>query len=230
MPGLLPHLSLNLSGTRVWPLYSICESGRQAIVSLHHQPSCQIMSTTYHEINIISSKPHNITVNGNNSNSPLPDSIRSPRDVPPMPLHPQGPKPCTLNETESIASVYSNSKTSCHQSWRIIIKVKWFIIIKIQITCEQVSSKNKFCQCTRAGCYTGDFVEIAPFFGVLLCLPVTLLFLCLGLVFGRLFVRAVFVILRLLQICRPKLPFVVVLKFLLDFNSISISSTRLWDV
>ena len=36
----------------------------------------------------------------------------------------------------------------------------------------------------------GDFVEIAPFFGVLLCLPVTLLFLWLGLVFRRLFVRA----------------------------------------
>src|ERR1700722_8426895 len=77
---MLPHLSLNLSGTRVWPLCSICESGRQAIVSLHHQPSCQIMSTTYHEINSISSKPHNITVNGNNSNRPLPDSIRSPRE------------------------------------------------------------------------------------------------------------------------------------------------------
>jgi hypothetical protein len=69
-------------------------------------------------------------------------------------------------------------------------------------------------------------VELAPFFGVLLCLPMTLLFLCLGLVFGRLFVRVVFVILRLLQICRPELPFVLVLKFLLDFNSISISNTE----
>jgi hypothetical protein len=38
-------------------------------------------------------------------------------------------------------------------------------------------------------------VEIAPFSGVLLCLPVTLLFLWLGLVFGRLFVRVVSVIL-----------------------------------
>jgi hypothetical protein len=47
----------------VWPLYSICESGRQAIVSLHHQPSCQIMSTTYHKINSISSKRNNIIVN-----------------------------------------------------------------------------------------------------------------------------------------------------------------------
>jgi hypothetical protein len=30
---------------------------------------------------------------------------------------------------------------------------KSFIIIKIQITCEQVSSKNKFGKCARAGCY-----------------------------------------------------------------------------
>jgi hypothetical protein len=76
-----------------------------------------------------------------------------------MPLHPQGLKPCTLNETESIAPVYSNSKTSCHKSCHIIIKVKWFIIIKIQITCEQVSSKNKFFQCARAGCYI-KYVEL----------------------------------------------------------------------
>ena len=75
----------------------------------------------------------------------------------------------------------------------------------------------------------GAFVEIVPFSGVL-CLPVTLLFLCLGLVFGRLFVRVVFVILWLLQICRPEFPFVLVLKFFLNFNSISISSTDWWDV
>jgi hypothetical protein len=68
-------------------------------------------------------------------------------------------------------------------------------------------------------------VEIAPFSGVLLCLLVTLLFLWLGLVFRRLSVRDVFVILWLLRICRPELPFVLVLKFLLDFNNISISST-----
>jgi hypothetical protein len=68
-------------------------------------------------------------------------------------------------------------------------------------------------------------VEITPFSGVLLCLPVTLLFLWLGLVFRRLFVRVVFVILWLLRICRPELPFVLVLKFLLDFNNISISNT-----
>jgi hypothetical protein len=72
----------------------------------------------------------------------------------------------------------------------------------------------------------GDFVEITPFFGVLLCLLVTLLFLWLGMVFRRLFVRAFFVILWLLRIYRPELSFVLVLKFLLDFNNISISSTE----
>jgi len=70
------------------------------------------------------------------------------------------------------------------------------------------------------------FVEIAPFFGVLLCLPVTILFLWLGPVFGRLLVRVVFFILWLLWICRPKLPFVLVLKFMLDFNNISIGITE----
>lgn len=34
----------------------------------------------------------------------------------------------------------------------------------------------------------------------------------------------------LLRICRTKIPFVVVLKFLLDFNNISIGSTEWWDV
>jgi len=77
---------------------------------------------------------------------------------------------------------------------------------------------------TFIGVVSGDFVEIAPFFGVLLCLPVTLLFLWLGLVFRRLFVRVVFAILWLLWICRPELPFVLVLKFLLNFNSILIGS------
>jgi len=69
-------------------------------------------------------------------------------------------------------------------------------------------------------------VEITPFFGVLLCLPMTLLFLCLGLVFRRQFVTDVFVILWLLQIYRSEIPFVLVLKFLLNFNNISISSTE----
>ena len=80
------------------------------------------------------------------------------------------------------------------------------------------------------GVVPGTFVELTPFFGVFLCLPVTLLFKWLGLVFGRLFVRDVFVILWLLWICRPEFPFVLVLKFLLNFNSISISSTEWWDV
>jgi hypothetical protein len=69
-------------------------------------------------------------------------------------------------------------------------------------------------------------VEIAPFSSVLLCLPMTLLFLCLGLVFERLFVRDVFVILWLLWIYRSEIWFVLVLKFMLDFNNISISSTE----
>ena len=76
----------------------------------------------------------------------------------------------------------------------------------------------------------GDFVEIAPFSSVLLCLPITVLFLWLGLVFKILFVRAIFIILWLLHIFRPKLPFVMVLKFLLNFKNISIRSTEWWDV
>jgi hypothetical protein len=71
----------------------------------------------------------------------------------------------------------------------------------------------------------GDFVESIPFSGVLFCLPVTLLFLWLGLVFERLFVRDVFVILWLLQICRPELPFFLVIKFLLNINNISIRTS-----
>jgi hypothetical protein len=71
-----------------------------------------------------------------------------------------------------------------------------------------------------------DFVEIAPFSSVLLGLPVTLLFLWLGLVFRRLFVRVVFVILWFLQICRLELLFFWCLNFLLDCNNISISSTE----
>jgi hypothetical protein len=76
------------------------------------------------------------------------------------------------------------------------------------------------------GVVPGDFVEITPFSGVLLCLPVTLLFLWLGMVFERLFVKAFFDILWLLRICRDALLFFLVLKFLLDFNNISISNTE----
>jgi hypothetical protein len=69
-------------------------------------------------------------------------------------------------------------------------------------------------------------VEITPFSGVLLCLPMTLLFLWLGLVFRRLFVMDVFVILWLLWVYRIEPRFVLVLKFLLVFNNISISNTE----
>jgi hypothetical protein len=75
-------------------------------------------------------------------------------------------------------------------------------------------------------CCARGFVEITPFSGILLCLPVTLLFLCLRLVFRKLFVRVVFIILCMLHIYRPKISFVLVLMFLLDFNNISISSTE----
>jgi hypothetical protein len=70
-----------------------------------------------------------------------------------------------------------------------------------------------------------DFVEITALSSVL-CISITLLFLWLGLVFWRLVVRDVFPILWLLCICRPKLPFVMVSKFLLDFDSISIGSSK----
>ena len=75
----------------------------------------------------------------------------------------------------------------------------------------------------------GSFVEIAPFFGVLR-LPVTLLFLSLRLVFWNLFVRVIFLILWFFRIWRSKLPFVLVPKFLLDFNNISIRNTKWWDI
>jgi hypothetical protein len=63
-------------------------------------------------------------------------------------------------------------------------------------------------------------VEIAPFSSVLLCLSMTLIFLWLGLVFSRLFVRVVFIILFFVCIFKPELLFVLVLKFLLDFNNV----------
>ena len=72
----------------------------------------------------------------------------------------------------------------------------------------------------------GDFVEVAPLPSVILRLSLTLLFYCLGLVFGRLLVRDVFIVLWLLHICRPELPFVLVPKFLLDFDNISIGNSQ----
>ena len=44
--------------------------------------------------------------------------------------------------------------------------------------------------------------------------------------FRKLFIRVVFIILWLLWICRDELPFVLVLKLLLDFNSITITRTE----
>jgi hypothetical protein len=42
-----------------------------------------------------------------------------------MPLHPPGPTPCTLKETESAAPVYTKVvKTSCHITQCIIMKEK----------------------------------------------------------------------------------------------------------
>lgn len=79
---------------------------------------------------------------------------------------------------------------------------------------------------TLIGVVSGDFVEVAPLPSVILHLSFTLLFLCLGLVVGRLLARTVFTILWLLRICRPKLPFVLVPKFLLNFKDISIGNSQ----
>jgi hypothetical protein len=68
----------------------------------------------------------------------------------------------------------------------------------------------------------GDFVEFAPLPSVILSISFTLIFLCLGLVIGRLLVRVGITMLWFLRICRPELPFVLVPKFLLDFDNISI--------
>jgi hypothetical protein len=65
-------------------------------------------------------------------------------------------------------------------------------------------------------------VEVTPLPSVVLRLSYTLLFMCIGLVVGRMLVRDVFTMLWLLRICRPEVPFVLVPKFLLDFYSISI--------
>ena len=67
-------------------------------------------------------------------------------------------------------------------------------------------------------------MEVASLPSVILHLSLTLLFMCLGLVIGRLLVRVIFIVLWSLHICRPELPFVLVPKFLLDFDSISIGS------
>jgi len=48
--------------------------------------------------------------------------------------------------------------------------------------------------------------------------------------FWEVFVRNVFIILWLLPICRPELSFVLVPKFMLDFDIISIGNSQWWDV
>jgi hypothetical protein len=71
-----------------------------------------------------------------------------------------------------------------------------------------------------------DFVEVAPLPSVLLHLPIALILFWLGLVILRLhilWIRVAFSILWSLQICRPKFSLVLVLKFLLDVDNISIS-------
>jgi hypothetical protein len=144
--GCCPHLSLNLSGNHVWPLYSICESGWQAIISLHHQPSCQNMSTTYHQsINIMVNKTtqiaHSLTQSGVQGFHRCLCIL-------------QVKNPAHSNKLSQYHPSTSSSKTSCCLSEHTIIKHKCITIRKVQITCEQVSSKNKFCKCARAGCYT----------------------------------------------------------------------------
>jgi hypothetical protein len=71
-----------------------------------------------------------------------------------------------------------------------------------------------------------DFMEITPIFSVLLPLSVTLIFLWLGFVLWRLFVRAIFTILCLLKVCINELLFVLVPKFLLNFDTISIGISQ----
>jgi hypothetical protein len=62
---------------------------------------------------------------------------------------------CIINHhVRSCQTTYQVVKTSCHITQCIIMKEKFYHHI-IQITCEQVSSKNKFCKCARAGCYNG---------------------------------------------------------------------------
>ena len=123
---------------------------------------------------------------------------------------------------------HDNSSGVCIDdlSFPIIFRIRFWI--RVQLLVFDLSHQCLF-WVTFVAVVPGAFVEITPFSGVLLCLPMTLLFLCLGLVFGRLFVRDIFGILWLLWIFKTKIPFVLVLKFLLDFNSISIGNTEWWD-
>ena len=77
------------------------------------------------------------------------------------------------------------------------------------------------------------FVEVAPLPSVLLHLLVVILFLWLRLVvlmLAILWIRVSFTILWLLQIYRHKFPLVLVLKFMLYFENISIRCSQWLDI
>jgi hypothetical protein len=63
-------------------------------------------------------------------------------------------------------------------------------------------------------------MEMTPLSSFLLCLSVTVILLWLRLVFRRLFVTVIVIILWLLRIFITEIPFVLVLKFILDFKEI----------
>jgi hypothetical protein len=145
-----PSISLELVCGPFTPYVSL---GRQAIVSLHHQPSCQIMSTTYHKINSISSKQNNIIVN---------ETTQIAHSLTQSGVQGSSTDASASSRSETLHTQLNGVSNTClHQSSKNILSSnlthhnegKSFIIIKIQITCEQVSSKNKFCKCARAGCY-----------------------------------------------------------------------------
>ena len=69
-------------------------------------------------------------------------------------------------------------------------------------------------------------MEVSPLPSAILRLSFTLLFLCLVLVVGSLLVRVIFTMLWLLHICKLELPFVLVPKFILNFDSISIGNSQ----
>jgi hypothetical protein len=103
-------------------------------------------------ISIIISSNHMHKCHIYNNQTPIVHSLTRSRvqGVPSMPLHPRGPKSCTLRKTKSIAPVYVNaSKITCHQFITPHNHNQMPKSIIIWITCEQVSSKNKFAQCAQ---------------------------------------------------------------------------------
>jgi hypothetical protein len=73
-----------------------------------------------------------------------------------------------------------------------------------------------------------DFVEVTPLHSVILHLPISLLFLRLGLVvlsLAILWIRATFNTLVVTDL-QTQIPFFLLLKILLDFDSISISGSQ----